>query len=253
METPQLPPPIIAEGDLSSAGAGKVALCTVTAGHPHIKYMESILRLENRERLKGENRTITAMIFKIGGALLHMFRNQIVMEFFNQYHQEWALFIDDDIGFPENLPDLLLEFAHPVHRPMIGASYIHPLPQGLVPSVFYYDWTQDPHPVTGQPYKSYIPISKDRFEFLRDSSPNALIPCHSTGMGCVLIHRSVFLRFAQSGKWPMAEQWFATDLSEYDVALGEDHTFFNRAAQLGIPLHIRADIELQHYKEGMFT
>lgn len=238
----------------AGADVGKVVLCTISAGEPKLEYMTSLIEMINHELGKPiEERRLGAFSFRRGTTLLHMCRNEHIREVMKSYAQEWLFLVDDDIQMPADTLDKLLEHAHPVSRPIVGAPYKHPFETpGIVPSVFFWDFDSKPHPATGEKYKTYIPLQADTFSRLVSGSPTSLVRCDSTGLGCVLIHRSVFSRMYESNRWHKALPWFNTDIAENDVLMGEDHTFFRRAASLGFPLYIRGDISLKHIKKASY-
>lgn len=241
-----------AENDLAdintSAGAdiavGKVVLCTISNGRPTLQYVESLINFREHDRVNGCR--MTNIILEPSSALTHISRNKVCENVHLNYKEEWMLWIDDDIQFDVHLVDQLLEYADPVLRPVITASYKHPLPTGLVPSAFKYDWAPEPHPLHKDKYKTFLPIGQEEFDKRAKIAWQHLIRIDGAGTGCMLIHRSVLKTFLDNHFYPIA--WFHTDISEYDVVLGEDLTFCYRLMKLGIPLYCRTDIQLRHIK-----
>ena len=159
---------------------------------------------------------------------------------------EWLFFVDTDIIFPPMVLDELVESADPVERPIMSALYFGYMNNEKLRPVWYGRDPLDGRIVT---LKSF------------SAGPQRL---GVVGMGCCVIHRSVFEKFgnryAHTG-W----LFFGHDVAPWTpppaidnntTCFGEDNTFCHRANELGIPVYGNGSITVQHRKkryEGMET
>lgn len=153
---------------------------------------------------------------------------------------EWLFMLDDDMGFHPATLSMMLAFADPADRPIIGGLCFAMREVGedgmngfgTFPSPTIYDWQEHDdghHRMTG---RRHYPV-------------NSLIRCGATGGACVLIHRSVLE--AVAGKF--GPNWFTPlpDPAEKG-RIGEDISFFIRTMALEIPLHLHTGIRTTHFK-----
>lgn len=152
---------------------------------------------------------------------------------------EWMWFIDTDISLMYyGLLDQLIECADPVERPIMSALYFGYMNNNNLVPVWY-----------GRE-------ADGRIVHLKKFS-SGVQRLGVVGMGCCVIHRSVFekfgTRYADTG-W----LYFGHDLPPWvpkpdvwnDIApFGEDNCFCHRCDQLGIPIHGNGSLVVQHRKE----
>ena len=153
---------------------------------------------------------------------------------------DWLWWLDTDIGFQDyRVLDQLLASADPVERPVVSALYFGRMNGPEITPVWY-----------------------GRNE--KDGSFDTLTSFHSglnhvgvVGMGCCLIHRSVFEKFgdkyAKTG-WLYfgrdTSPWHPTPGWNNDIMpFGEDNCFAYRCRELGIPIYGNADIQVNHLKK----
>ena len=152
---------------------------------------------------------------------------------------DWLWWVDTDIGMMFDTLPKLLACADPVERPIISALYFGRMNgPGLTP-VWY-----------GREEK------EGRIENLTSfkSGLNRIGVC---GMGCCLIHRSVFEKFgdkyAKTGFLYFGRDtapWMAKAGVNNDITpFGEDNCFCYRCNELGIPIYGNADIRVNHLKK----
>ena len=152
---------------------------------------------------------------------------------------DWLWWLDTDMGFKFNVLDCLLESADPVERPIISALYFGRMNGDNLGPVWY-----------GRDEKD------GRIENLSSFSSglNRIGVC---GMGCCLIHRSVFEKFgdkyAHTGFLYFGRDtapWQPRSGMNNDITpFGEDNCFCYRCNQLGIPIYGNADIRINHLKK----
>lgn len=153
-------------------------------------------------------------------------RNRVV-ERFLETPCEWLWFTDIDIEFDPGALDRLLAVADPVERPIVGALYfnqINDTPAGT----WWPVWTQR--------------VGESTTRVVTQIEIGKVYDLTVTGMGCTLIHRSVFEKLAASCPEP-EDPWrfgFGHDLIRGDdgklARAGEDATFCYRAVAAGFPV-----------------
>lgn len=144
---------------------------------------------------------------------------------------EWCWMLDTDHIYDEFTLYRLLEIADAVERPIVSALYFGFLNGQVSPMWF--------NRLESGEYSSVTDIGPDQPQ---------KIDC--AGMGCVLIHRSVFEKMEEAN-FDTVWNWFGHDLTEahgWPERMGEDMTFFDRCFQLGIPVYGDARIAIGHMK-----
>lgn len=169
-------------------------------------------------------------------------RNQIVRTFLDKTDADWLWFVDTDQTFEPNVLERMLAVADAKTRPILGAlvfSFSRGDAQEIVPTL----WT----------------IRDEQIARIMQIPGEGLLPVAATGTGCVLIHRRALeaVRDLQvpgrthaygdtSWPWFQYSDWVNAD-GKPDV-MGEDLTFFLRAAAAGIPTYVDTRIEVGHVK-----
>lgn len=171
-------------------------------------------------------------------------RNEIVRRFLER-DEDWLWFIDTDQGWEPDTLERMVASAHPVERPILGAlafSYSRGDAQEQKPTL----WGITPEGKFGR--------------HLQVPETPGVYPFASTGTGCVLIHRRVLegvRDFTPKGAdrpfGATAQPWFEyakwiNDEGAPDI-LGEDLTFFLRAAAAGFVTHVDTSIGVDHWKK----
>lgn len=164
-------------------------------------------------------------------------RNRGVVEFLKT-DAAWLFWIDTDMGFAADTLTRLLEVADPDTAPVVGGlcftnKYVGSDGMngdrcGPVPTLFR--WVELPSGENG-----YMPI----LDYPRDQ----VVPVAATGSACVLIHRSVFERIPDQGRW-------YTKLTNPTTGqvIGEDLSFCYRAHSAGVPVAVHSGIRTSHLK-----
>lgn len=153
-------------------------------------------------------------------------RNSLVRHFLD-IGADWLFMVDDDMVFPPDAVERLLQAAHPQDRPIVGGMCFGGGRDGWFPTLFRLDAEQ-----------------KQMIRF--DGWPeDTLFPVDATGGACLLIHRSVFQKLAELYEPPWV--WFQeTKLGAKST--GEDITFCLRARAAGFPIYVHTGIEFGHMK-----
>lgn len=155
---------------------------------------------------------------------------------------EWMWFVDTDIAFQSyDVLQQLLSYADPVERPIISAIY------------FGYMGVGDGSDVV----PIWFGLSPDgRIEKLKGFN-SGLNKLGVAGMGCCIIHRSVFEKFgnkyAHTGWLYFGHDtapWVPVADIENDMTpFGEDNCFCHRCKELGIPIYGVGNIVVEHRKK----
>jgi glycosyltransferase involved in cell wall biosynthesis/2-polyprenyl-3-methyl-5-hydroxy-6-metoxy-1,4-benzoquinol methylase len=135
---------------------------------------------------------------------------------------EWLLFIDDDVFIPDDTVNKLLQSGHKIITGM------------------YWTKTDPPRPV----------IFKRMGEGPYDNFPvDQVIEIAGAGLGCCLIHMSVFDEFDKQNIPFFLENWIFTDSAgqKMKCPVGEDHYFFTKAKELGFNVMCDTGILCDHF------
>jgi hypothetical protein len=199
---------------------GSVCLGYITGGtvrHEwHVAMQDFILRDAFGAQIIGAQAVCT-------GPYIADNRNQVV-ERFLETPCEWLWFTDIDIEFDPTVLDRLLAVADVQERPIVGALYfnqINDTPAGT----WWPVWTEE--------------IGASTTRVVTRIELGRTYDLTVTGMGCTIIHRSVFEKLATLvGDDPW--KWFGHDLIRGDDGTmrraGEDATFCYRARAAGFPV-----------------
>lgn len=166
-------------------------------------------------------------------------RNQAVREFLSEGKADWLFWIDTDMGFAPDTIDRLMEAADPVERPIVGGlCFSQREHQGdgmggfrcsATPTIFDWAHVED----------------QQGFAVRWDYPANTVVKCAGTGSACVLIHRSVFERVAET----VGPAWYnRVPNPSTGQLVSEDLSFCMRAGALGIPVHVHTGVGTTHLK-----
>ena len=221
-----------------------VELAYIHPGDVSAAFMSSVLRCRDYEmhrtgRLFGvrERRARSGSIAKA--------RNEMTTVFMAG-DAEYLWMVDADMGFARTALQQALLIIDKDERPIIGGLCFAHRAEG-------YDEE------TNAEFFSHIPtVSVWRkndegkvvaFQTVAEYPRNAISRVDTTGAAFLLIHRSVLERMqaAYGNEW-----WTQIHHPDRNDMFGEDTSFFIRADELGIPLHIDTRIKTSHDKGGIF-
>lgn len=146
----------------------------------------------------------------------------------------WFLWIDSDTGF--TMADVV-NVTDSTDHPVTAGWYCSALaPAGVVSPVLY-DWREG----------NFVPIDPTALYAAAGHKTKAgqRIAVDACGAGFLAVHRSVAQLMLDTYKAPMP--WFDEPLM-CGRKMGEDFGFCLRLRQLGIPVWVRPDVHLDHYK-----
>lgn len=209
--------------------------------HPHevtSSFHKSLLDLIGYE-MSGPRRLGGWAMVKCGAGGIPEGRNELAGRFLSG-EAEWLFMLDADMGFHPATLAMMLAYADPDDRPIIGGLAFAQREIGedglngfnTFPSPTIYDWQRNDDGHFRMTGRRHYPV-------------NSLIKCDATGAACLLIHRSVLDRIEAK----YGSNWF-TPLADPDPKkrMGEDISFFVRCREIEIPLHIHTGIRTSHYK-----
>lgn len=167
-------------------------------------------------------------------------RNQVVERFLDT-PCEWLWFTDIDIEFKPEILGKLLEVADATDRPIVGALYFNQI-NDTPPGTWWPVWTEQ--------------VGESTTRVVTRIELGKVYDLTVTGMGCTLIHRSVFEKLAtlvDDDPW----KWFGHDLIRADNGkwqrAGEDATFCYRARAAGFPITGLAEVVVHTGKNLRIT
>ena len=180
------------------------------------------------------------------GAHVATARSKIVRQFLSHPQQpEWLWIVDTDATFPPTILDQLLDSAHPVDRPIVGA-----LAFGLQPAKDANG--QETVNMTGGSTLVAFPtlyLFNEQGQALRIWSypRDTLVEVHGTGCHCLLIHRSVLEHEIWDTSHPLP--WFRSGTVMNGGEVSEDLFFCLEARRAGFRLHVDTGAKTGHVKE----
>jgi hypothetical protein len=195
---------------LRPSGADRVAIGYAHNGMLHQPFVECLLACQTIDAGNHLEGTISA-----SGPYIAQNRNLIVRRFLDESRSDWLWFLDYDIIFaPETLP-VLLSAAHATTTPIVGGLYFGRFKEGI---------------------RSMWMHEKDGNEFTPvEYFTDQLTELTFIGMGCTMIHRSVFEKLDNDDPWP----WFDHDVMitpDGPERMSEDYVFCDRARKAGFTI-----------------
>jgi hypothetical protein len=180
-------------------------------GNLRFEFHIAVMNMTKHEAMNGRELGEVAA----GGSYIVQNRNVLCSKFLES-DSEWMLMMDTDMVFPPDMIERMLKYADPVERPILSALYFTSL---------YGKWL----PVWLVEDDAGLPIP-----FI-DIELGEVYELHSTGMGFIMIHRTVLEKMLAEATdpWP----WYAHDILEDGQHAGEDVTFCVRARNLGYKIH----------------
>lgn len=192
-----------------------VAICIPSREHVNIGFAKCLANLTARLTAQGIEYEVIISL----GSVIPQLRNTLAKTALRNGH-EWVMWLDSDMHFPNDCVEQLM--SH--NKAIVAATY----------STRY------------KPQRSVAFVDKDDVES-RAASGEGLQTVFAVGMGCMLVHTSVFQTLPQP--WFMHE--WNTDEETFS---GEDVYFCNLANNNNINVYVDLDIskELAHYGTKAF-
>ena len=204
------------------------------AGMVHVPWMMSVM---NFREFDGQNQRVLKAVLDKGGMYVSANRNELAKGFLEiPSKPSWFLTLDTDHTFIPEQVYQLLDDADPIERPIVSALYFNLFNKHLIP--MWWDRKENGEYVT-----------------VRTVGPH-LQQIAAAGMGMTLIHRSVLEKIQErydhkDDNWI----WFGHDMGSAGGdpgRLGEDFTFFKRAAACGFPVWGDGRIVIGHLKTCLY-
>jgi GT2 family glycosyltransferase len=156
------------------------------------------------------------------GTLIHKNRENVVRHWLKSTQADWLLFIDSDILFEPRDVLFLCDAANSSDKRIVSGLYFG---LGEINN-------PKPFPVAFEKYDDkYLPI--------QNISKNTVFRVDATGLGFMLIHRSVLQEIIK--KYGLSEIFVS---SEY----GEDIEFCRKVAEMGIDIYLDTRVQIKHIK-----
>lgn len=222
-------------------GDGLVQVAYLHQTDVSFSFMESMRRLERHDRagfrrIDGTKGHINLLC---GTGQLVLKRNYAVKLFLDGTPHEWLWMVDTDMGFAPDTVERLIDAAHPVDRPVVGAlcftltdsAYdgMGGMRVSLIPTIYRIGHTAE---------------GRASFCHFGDYPANAMIQVAATGAACILLHRSVLEKVrAEHG-----DHWFDQMYTEDGDMVGEDFSLCMRLNAAGVPIFVHSGIKTTHQK-----
>jgi hypothetical protein len=169
-------------------------------------------------------------------------RNQLARVMLDESEADWLCMIDADMGFAPNTIDRLVEAAHAIDRPVVGALCFAYVLDGkasffgarwrAMPTL--YDWIDDGDDVG---FRSRV-----------DYEPDTLQEVAASGAACVLIHR----RALEAIRDKHGDCWFDPVVHPGGRKFSEDLSFCVRVASCDMPMYVHTGIKTTHCKGAVY-
>lgn len=222
-----------------------LAVIVAHDGNTRAAFTFSLLRLMLAETCR-TGRPPGLIWQRFGSGQLVDARNETARHFLDELDPaiEWALFIDADMGFADDLAQRLLAAADPATRPVVGALAFALRRQGSED-----DLTQAiPYAMAPTIY-SYHDLEREAgFRPIVDYPRDALVQVAATGMACLLVHRGALVAVRDRygtffDRIPNAKN---------GTRFGEDLSFCIRLAGVDVPIWVDTSAKTAHDKVGIF-
>jgi GT2 family glycosyltransferase len=144
---------------------------------------------------------------------------------------DWLLWVDSDIVLTTEAIELLLESADKDIRPVVSGVYF----------ISYQIENTIMQPVA----VLYNDLDDQTIQHIHPLPENELIKIDLSGMGFVLMHKSVIAKL--QSEYP-DESYFKEELGPKNYFVGEDISFFRKLKKVGIPVYAHTGALVQHMK-----
>lgn len=203
-------------------------------------FMQTIWMLSLRDQATSGR--IADVIMENASANICNARNAIVRQFLDKGVGDWLWLVDADMVLEPDTLDRLLDSAHHLTHPIVGALCFGVHQHRLFPTLYAMQNDESGRPYTVR-FGTFPATGK--------------MQVHATGAACLLVHRRVLQairdhRDPETGRpFNPAYPWFQETAQETSSGwhpVGEDVTFCLRAGALGFPVYVDCGIEVGHQK-----
>jgi hypothetical protein len=144
---------------------------------------------------------------------------------------DWLLWVDSDVSINIDIVKKLWDTADSKEKPIVsGIYFISKTPDHEL---------MQPYPVI------FNDIDKQTIEYIHPLPENQVIKIDSSGMGLVLMHRSIALKLREKFS---NQSLFAETNGVGKDFVGEDISFFRKVKEADIPLYAHTGAIAQHIK-----
>ena len=161
-------------------------------------------------------------------------QRQVLADYwYDNFNTDWILWIDSDVVLNLSIWEKLCKSVDKEIRPMVtGIYFIAKEEDGSLPVIL-----------------PCIFDDVDEFRIINHHPlpDNQLIKVDSSGMGLLLMHRSVIQKLRTSQK--DNESFFAENNKTDKMFISEDISFFRKCKKLGIPLYAHTGAIAKHIKK----
>lgn len=158
-------------------------------------------------------------------------RYHLLRLWYEMNQTEWLLCVDSDIFITPQNVEMLLQSAHPIHKPVISGLY------------FIYEFLKAEVSVP-----NCIPCIYKKIDgvntSIKDFEKNSLIEIDAAGFGCVLIHRNAVTLLLEKYE----SNNFFRSVGNENFASAEDFAFFAHLKECGIQAYANTGVSVQHIK-----
>ncbi len=224
----------------ANSGDGIVQVAYLHPEEVSHSWVDSMRRMWEYDLNKGGLRIARKPLnLKTGSGRLVPNRNFATRLFLERTPHEWMLFVDTDMGFPDDAVHRLLAAADPVDRPVIGGlcfAQMEATYDGagghrhvVVPTMYAIGDTDE-----GEP----------SFCYFGDYEDDTLTRVAGTGAAFLLMHRTVLEKMrAQFG-----DHWWDQFYDGKGDMTGEDLAFCARLGKMGVPIFVHTGVKTTHHK-----
>lgn len=161
-------------------------------------------------------------------------RERLLGKWLNELKTDWLLWVDSDIVLSMNAFDLLWETADEATRPVVSGVYFI---------------SREAEQPLMRPYPCVFMEREDGagITFVHPLPQNQVIQVDSSGMGFVLMHKSVGEKLSK--EFPDEFLFAESDGKRF---VGEDISFYKKLKKINIPLHVHTGALVRHMKRFSF-
>lgn len=167
-----------------------------------------------------------------------------------QHSPEWLLFLDSDVIPPEDVFYRLQRHEQPVVSGLyfVDGDYPHP-------AAWVLDENDSPSTVDVDENGRLV-VDHEGEPLVLEPDVNGLVTVDAIGLGCVLVHRSVFEELEKPWfRWTRGYEEHPWDLrhEREKPGISEDFYFCHKLAEAGYDVHLDTSVQCAHEKGCLLT